>query len=504
MMAPKRFPRLLYNRITIIGVAISLVSLIVMTFLYLIDIYATETNPYFGIFLYMIMPVFLIGGMILIPIGMYFNWRRWKKTGEMQVPKWPLVDLNDKSQRNAAFIFIVGTIIFLGISAVGSYEAFHYSESVDFCGRLCHSVMKPEYTAYSHSPHARVACVACHVGPGADWYARSKLSGAYQVYATAADIYPRPIPTPIKNLRPAQETCEQCHWPEKFFGSRQVINDHYMYGDNNTHWPITMMMKIGGRNIRTGEATGIHWHVNPDVDVFYIPRDSTRQDIPWVKVINNVTGRETIYQNESDPLSPEEIAAAEPRLMDCVDCHNRPSHIYNSPDYAVDEAIAAGLIDPTLPEIKRVAVEAMAAEYETEADALAAISKSLTEFYQGAYPEIIESQKTALDNAIAAVQKEFSLNIFPEMKTRWQVYPNNIGHSNWPGCMRCHEGGHTNPEGRPITHDCNACHTIMAQGSGDRAMHAQTGDGLEFVHPEDIDEMWKEMGCYECHTGTQP
>ena len=387
-MANRKFPRLFYNRITFAGVSISLVSIIVMTFLYLIDVYASQTNPYFGIFLYMVMPVFLIGGMILIPAGMFFNWRHLKKTGEVKLPKWPLVDLNDKAQRNAAIIFFTGTICFLGISAIGSYEAFHYTESVQFCGKLCHSVMKPEYTAYSHSPHARVACVECHVGPGADWYAKSKLSGAYQVYAVTVDNYPRPIPTPIKNLRPAQETCEQCHWPAKFFGERQNIKDHYKYDNDNTHWQITMLMKIGGQNLLSGEASDIHWHISKDFDVLYIPRDSTRQDIPWVKVVNNKTGKETVYQTDDNPLTAEEIAAATPRRMDCVDCHNRPSHIYNSPDHAIDLAIAAGLIDPNLPEIKRASVESMTAKYNTEDEAMAGITKSIKDFYQSDYPDL--------------------------------------------------------------------------------------------------------------------
>jgi hypothetical protein len=414
------------------------------------------------------------------------------------------VDLNDRKQRNAGFIFIMGSVLFLCVTALGSYQAYHYSESVAFCGRLCHSVMKPEHTAYSRSPHARVACVACHVGPGADWFAKSKLSGAYQVYATLADIYPRPIPTPIENLRPAQETCEQCHWPEKFFGSRQNIYNHFMYDELNTNWPINMLIKIGGRNIRSGSVIDIHWHVSPDIDVTYRSRGEERQEIPWVNVINTVTGEETVYRNEDDPFSDEDIADAELRIMDCVDCHNRPSHIYNSPDLAIDEAIGAGLIDPGLPEIKRVAVEAMAADYESEDEALDAIARIIPEFYQANYDDIYDSLRPAVDSAVRAVQNEFANSIFPEMKVRWSEYPDNIGHFDWPGCMRCHEGRHVDDRGRRITHQCDACHVIMAQGGGAEEIAVSTEEGLEFEHPEDIGEAWREMGCYECHSGTQP
>ena len=94
------------------------------------------------------------------------------------------------------------------ISAVLSYRAYQFTDSVAFCGATCHTPMKPEYTAYQDSPHARVPCVGCHVGPGATWYVRSKLSGTYQVYAVFRDVYPRPITTPISDLRPVQQACE--------------------------------------------------------------------------------------------------------------------------------------------------------------------------------------------------------------------------------------------------------------------------------------------------------
>jgi len=500
----RKFPRLAYNWLSIIGAFVAAISALIMTFLYVIDLFASTTNPYFGIFLYMVMPVFLIGGLVLIPIGMFWQWRRFKKYGQIEPALWPKMDLNDPGQRNAVFLFTLVSVLFLGATAIGSYQAFHFSESVTFCGKVCHAVMKPEHTAYLNSPHARVACVECHVGPGADWYAKSKLSGAYQVYAVLANVYPRPIPTPIKNLRPARETCEQCHWPDKFFGSRQKIFDHYMYNEENTHWPIEMLIKVGGTDVRTGEATDIHWHVNPDVNVEYIHRDEKRLDIPWVRVINVKTGDTTIYENTSEPLAEAEIDSLPIRIMDCVDCHNRPSHIYHSPDYSVDQAMAAGQVDPNLPSIKSVAVEAMSAEYETEPQALAAIDQAVNEYYKGSHADVYDSVKSSIMTSIAAIQGEFSRNIFPEMKVKWSEYPNNIGHFDWPGCMRCHAGNHASEQGQVITHDCNACHLILSQGSGDRRQVSSTEEGLEFVHPEDISEAWREMPCNECHTGVQP
>lgn len=500
-----KLPRLVYNWLSTAGVFIAVIAALLMLILLGIAAYREDTNPYFGMFLYMVLPPILLFGLLLIPIGMFRTWRKWKREGQESVPKWPYIDLNKRSHRNATVIFFFGTIIFLALSAVGSYEAYHYSESVTFCGKTCHSVMKPEYVAYQNSPHARVACTACHVGPGAGWYAKSKLSGAYQVYATTADKYPRPIPTPIKNLRPAQETCEQCHWPGKFFGAQQRQFNHYMYDSANTSWPINMLIKTGGGDPKTGQTAGIHWHMNIGVRVEYIARDERRQEIPWVRITDLQTGRVTTYQDSQNPLSDEEIAQAEIRIMDCMDCHNRPSHVYNSPDHMIDLAILTGKMDRGLPDVKRVAVEAMATIYETEDEGFQKIANYITDYYRKNYPELYQQKRVRVDEAVIATQEAFVQNIFPEMKVRWEGYPNNIGHFTYPGCMRCHAGNHTSEDGLTITRDCNTCHTILSQGSGERAQMATTQEGLEFVHPDELTgEAWKEMGCFDCHTGVAP
>jgi hypothetical protein len=503
-MERRNLPRLAYNWLSIAGSIVAIVSFIMILFLLALSFFSKLESPYIGILLYMILPLFLVIGLVLIPIGMFFEWRRGKKTGEIKRDRWPYIDLNKASHRNATIIFIFGTLIFIATSSVGIYEAYHYSESVEFCGTTCHKVMKPEYTAYKQSPHARVPCTDCHVGPGAGWYTKSKLSGAYQVYAVTANIYPRPIPTPIKNLRPAQETCEQCHWPERFFGSQQKMFDHYMYDESNTHWPINMLLKTGGSNPGTGFATGIHWHININSMIDYIPRDESRQDIPWVKVTMKGSGAITIYQDADNPLTDEEIAQAEPRLMDCMDCHNRPSHQFFSPDFAIDQAINIGLIDPAIPEIKRVAVENISAKYDSDEDAFSKIAEAIPDFYEENYPEFYHDNRDLIDAAVPAIQDAYAKNIFPIMKARWSVYPINVGHFRNIGCMRCHDGNHKSDDGRVISHQCDACHTIMAQGSGEKAEFTSTAEGLEFQHPIDIDEMWREVGCYECHTGEQP
>ncbi len=499
-----RLPRLAYNWISSLGAFIALAMGLVIIVMLIINFTLEQTSAYFGIFLYMVLPAILIFGLLLIPVGMFRQWRRWKRGEATELPTWPMIDLNNPRHRNATMIFIIGTTLFFVISAVGSYQAYHYSESVEFCGTTCHTVMEPQHTAYQASPHARVACVECHVGTGASWYAKSKLSGAYQVYAVMANVYPRPIPTPIADLRPARETCEECHWPEKTYGQGLRTFTHYMYDDDNSKWTTEMKIITDTGEPHEGQKAGIHWHINPDIQIEYIAADRGRQEVPWVRVTEKSTGIVTIYEDESNPLDQAARDTLETRIMDCIDCHNRPSHIYRSPDYAVDRAIQAGYVDPSLPGIKSLAVETMAAEYETKDAALTAIASRINEHYQSSGLQDDPGKRKAVESSIAGIQTAFSQNIFPVMKARWDVYPSNIGHFNDIGCMRCHAGNHKSSAGAVITHDCSACHTIVAQGPVGAIERDSTGHGLEFKHPVDIDEAWKETGCYDCHTGVQP
>ena len=500
-----RLPVAYYNWISIFGAYVASVSvLLIILFLAISFFFDFASNPYLGIVQFLVLPGLMVLGLILIPLGAMWRRRRIRREGAVERRRWPRIDFNQRSHRNAMAVFAFGSIVVIFVSAVGSYQTFHYTESVSFCGETCHDVMEPEYTAYKNSPHARVACVACHIGPGAGWWVKSKLSGAYQVYAVVAGVYPRPIPTPVKNLRPAQETCEQCHWPEKFYGAQQKEFFHYKYDDSNTSWPINMLIKTGGGDPNTGQAHGIHWHMFIQNKVEYIARDEKRQDIPWVKITDRTTQRSEVYVNKDNPLTDEEIAAAQPRTMDCIDCHNRPSHIYNSPDHAVDMLLQAGRVDSTLPGIKQIAVAAMAKVYETREEADEGIAGKIADYYQSKHPDLYGLKKDAIDRSIEGVQYAFSQNIFPEMKVRWDEYPSNLGHFTSPGCFRCHNSSMVNEIGVAITSDCNTCHVIIAQGSGDRAQVSPATEGLEFEHPEDIDEAWREMGCFECHTGEQP
>lgn len=503
-MSKPGLPGLTRNKVTALGALIALATLLAIILMIMAEALSEKSNPYFGVILYMILPAILVFGLLLIPLGMWLAWRRQRRTHVDETTGWPVVDLNRPSHRNATLVFVLGTVFFLLLSSFGVYQAYHYSESVDFCGRLCHTVMQPQYTAYQQSPHARVSCTECHVGYGADWYAKSKLSGAYQVYATLTDVFPQPIPTPIENLRPARETCEQCHWPEKHYGGRLREFVHYRYDETNTPWHLEMLIKTGGDESEGLHTSGIHWHINKEVLIEYVARDEKRQDIPWVRYTNKQTGEVVVFQDVDAPLSDESLAGKNLRRMDCLDCHNRPSHIFHSPDHLMDQLLLTGRISTALPEIKSMAVGVMASEYDSAEEAHEAIGAQLRLYYSSEYPELPAAHSGEIDNAVAAVQDAFAQNFFPDMKARWSVYPNNIGHFNDIGCMRCHDGFHQAEDGRTITHECNACHSILAQGPEGEIERAESTEGSEFRHPEDIDKAWLEMGCYECHDGTQP
>ena len=492
---------LIENWISLAGAILAASSFFAVLCLIAMDFFAEFSNPYMGILTYVVAPTFLILGLTLIIVGVALQWRHRHRLAPADQPRHLRIDLNIPGHRKALLIVSVVTFVFLVMTAVGSYRTYHFTESVTFCGKTCHTVMKPEFTAYQNSPHARVTCVQCHIGPGAGWFVKSKLSGSYQVYSVLAHKYPQPIPTPIKNLRPAQETCEQCHWPQKFYGSAERLNTHFQADESNTVWTIRLLMKIGGGDPTHGPVGGIHWHMNIGSKVEYIAADETRQKIPWVRITGK-DGKVTLYEtSEADEkLKPEQVTEGAMRRMDCIDCHNRPSHVYNPPAKAVNIALATGRIDPKIPFIKKKAVEALIKEYQTTDEALTAIEQSLTKFYATEQGEYGKQNPAEVQQAIDELKKIYTSNFFPEMKVTWRVYPSNIGHTIFPGCYRCHDGKHVSEDGKKISHDCNSCHTIIAQGSGMEAT-SLSPQGLEFKHPVDIAEMWKEMNCAECHTG---
>ncbi|MEN8191546.1 MAG: NapC/NirT family cytochrome c [Bacteroidota bacterium] len=503
-----KLPETTKNWLSLIGATISTVAILMIIFLLTVSLAFNQGGSYLGLVIYIILPAFLIAGLILIPIGMF---RKRKQLNRQNVPgnisrPLPFVDLNLPAHRNATFIFVIGTAIFLFISAVGSYETFHFTESVSFCGEICHTVMNPEFIAYQTSPHARVKCVECHVGEGADWYMRSKLSGLRQVYKTVIGDIPKPIQTPIQNLRPARETCEKCHWPQKFYSRSIRMERHYLRDEENSEWDINLVMKVGAEFDALGLEEGIHWHINPNVKVEYAATDFRRQNIPWVRLTDKKTGQVTIFDSADEPLDEDEIDILEIREVDCIDCHNRPSHDYKPPEFFINNAITAGNISLELPEIKSIATSICAQQYSSTDSALAEIKLSIEDFYTENYPEVIEEHNELLQETISSIQEQFLQNIFPEMNVRWDQYPINIGHIKSPGCFRCHDDNHVSENGQFISRDCNLCHLINSQGSPQKMQRSSINESLVFIHPgDDVEqEDWEENMCHDCHEEDGP
>lgn len=492
-------PSSLKNWISLAGATIALISLFMIVFLFAVTLTLEKQAAYLGLVVYILLPGVMLTGLMFIPVGMFYKIRRDHREGVRPKQDWPRIDLNDPRQRNAALIFAVGTTLFLFLSAFGSYQAFEYTESVSFCGTLCHTVMEPEHVAHSNSAHARVRCVECHVGPGVDWYVRSKLSGLYQVYAVSTNKFPRPIPTPIENLRPARAVCEQCHWPQKFYAHQYLVRTHYLPDRENTRWEIGLTLKIGPPQQSRSYHSGIHWHINPQVKIEYRSSNEKREELPWVRYTNLETGQVKVFQDAENALQPAQIGSIAPRTMDCLDCHNRPSHRYLSPSAFIDLAMASGEIPSDLPELKREAVQLCSSSYATSEAATEAIGSGLKSLYRDKFPEIWNKRRQEVEQAVDAVQANYVRNAFPEMKANWNAYPDHIGHLESNGCFRCHNGRHRTSEGEIISNACDLCHTIVSQGTPDALEQATLGGSLPFRHPVDIGGMWSETPCADCH-----
>lgn len=498
-----KLPKSYYNWTSVLGSSIAIIAFFLIAFFFVVSVLFNQGSSYMGLIIYIVLPAIMVTGMILIPIGMVLHIRKQSKLEFISgTQKWPRVDLNDQKHRNAFTLFVIISFLFLFLTSIGSYEAFVYSESVPFCGTLCHSVMEPEYVTYQRSAHARVACVECHVGEGADWYVRSKLSGLYQVYAVTSDNFPRPIPTPIANLRPARETCERCHWPEKFYPKRIKNERHFLTDQNNTEWNIQLTMKIGPDHHTQKLSEGIHWHINPNVKIDYMSADDKSEFIQWIKYTNLATGEEFVYEDNMMPPDSTFFANGTHHIMDCMDCHNRPSHGYLSPPDFIDAAMASNSINPQIPYIKQAAMEALKGIYSTKDSADLMIKKTILEFYQQNHPEINDSEN--INNAIESIKIAYHQNTFPEMKVRWDVYPDHKGHMEAQGCFRCHDDNHSTKDGRVISKDCNLCHSISAQGSPDSLQLARFGENMEFIHPVDIGTDWQDYSCVDCHAYLYP
>lgn len=456
------------NLLSLIGTLMMVLSLLFIMALLVMQAMGFEGGAYLGIVTFVVLPMMFLSGVAIVPLGIWLQKRRDAKAAAEGRPvgHLPIVDLNSESTRGVLLGFIALAVPVLAIGAGLTYKAVHYMDSDEFCGMACHKVMEPEYTAFQRSPHARVGCAGCHIGPGAQWFVKAKISGSWQLIAVALDLYPRPIPTPVHSLRPSSGTCEQCHWPTKFLGDRLKVRTHYAEDEANTELKTALMVKVGGKV--AGQSQGIHWHVDPNHRVRYLA-DPTREIMHEVELTDLVEGTTKVFKGEEP--APE---GTEWRTMDCVDCHNRASHIYRSPEFEMDLALEEGRIDRSLPYIRREGLRIITEkDYESHAAAREGISAAVQAFYAQNYPDL--SGTPAVEQAGKALGDAYAWNNFPHMKVTWNTYPDHIGHHSSPGCFRCHDNKHKTDDGEKIGKRCNTCHNVVADEESDSALLQELG-----------------------------
>ena len=392
--------------------------------------------PLFGVFVFAGVPIlFVAGGIVFV-----------------------LAIMAEAPQRQKLFFLMSAGAVGIILLVVGGYQLVQFTDSTAFCGRLCHRVMYPEFTVYQASPHSRVLCVNCHVGPGAGYLVKSKLAGVPLIFATLTGNYDRPIPAPVHSLRPARETCEQCHWPQRFTGDFAVQHTTYAPDENNTSSTDTRILRVGGG--QAAAAQGIHWHVASTM--YYLPLDDARQDIGWVSVETPQGRIEYINPGEAVQVTDARIKK-DKRLMDCVDCHNRATHQFNSPEDLLDNALVQGQIDASLPYLKRVATAALDPENPSLQQAYDKV-EAIKDFYSTSYPDVYRQKSVAIDEAVGVIKGIAVLTTFPDMRVNWNTYLNNIGHQSSPGCFRCHGRlvAKNGPrQGQTISANCTLCHYLV-------------------------------------------
>jgi hypothetical protein len=437
--SPAAAPPLGRNPLTLAGVALTTASAVAFVAYYVVDELGLLASPYAGLFGFFLVPALFLLGLALIPLGI---WREARRRRAGRGPwQWPLVDVGNRTTRRVIVAVAVLTLVNLGIVAVAGMGAVHYMETNRFCGQVCHEPMQPQFTAHAAGAHARVDCVACHVSPGAAGAVRAKLNGTRQLYEVARGTYPRPIRA-AGRVPGASDTCVMCHQPGFTVRDTTRVIREYADDEANTETVTTLDMT----------TRRIHWHARPDVVVEYAVSDADPNVVPYVKV--------TQGGNAPDEYFAPSVTAAPTtplRRMDCLDCHSRPAHTFSaSAERAVDTAIGLGEIDRALPSVREQTVAALKAEYANEATALAAIADRLNQFYatrdQALAPQVAR--------AVAAAQRLYRTNVFPEMKVTWGTYPTQLGHTDVPGCFRCHDDEKKTRDGRLVRQDCEICHSM--------------------------------------------
>jgi NapC/NirT cytochrome c family, N-terminal region len=449
MNAPRPSRALLRHPLAIAGALIATTSAVIFVALLIAALTGLFNGPYAGLVVFVGIPGLFIAGLALVPVGMWLQSRRLRRDPTAGAD-WPVVDFRIARVRRISLVVIALAALNLIVLLVAGYGSLHWMETPQFCGQVCHTPMTPQFTAWQHGAHAKIACATCHVGEGARGFVHAKLNGVHQLVAVTTRSFARPIPPgAVVPVGGHDLTCGRCHQPGRIPGD--VVRVIRTYGDDekNTESITALMMHVG-RGSSSGRS--IHWHADSSVRVEYAYTDTGRQTIPYVRVTRANGQMKEFFASDAghEPAGEDKL-----RRMDCVDCHNMVGHrIFPTAEQAVDQALAGSVESRRLPFARRESVRVLNASYSGEGEAMQGIARGLRSFYE-AHPG---SDPAAIDKTVAALQEVYRHNVFPVMKVTWGTYPDNTGHSTSAGCFRCHDGSHTAKDGSTISGDCEFCH----------------------------------------------
>jgi hypothetical protein len=450
------FAALVRHPLAIAGVLIATAAGVSFVVLTVAGLAGLVHNPYAWLVVFIGLPALLVLGLLLIAAGTWLERRRLAH--QSRAADWLVLDLRRTGVRRTVLIVSALTLINVSIILLAGYGSLHYMESPTFCGQVCHTPMRPQFTAWQMASHAGTECVQCHVGDGPRAFLRAKLAGVRQLRHVIANSYPRPIP-PGADMPPGAQaaTCRGCHRPEQAVGDRIRVVREYADDEANTETKTVLQMHLGA-----GSASGraIHWHADPAIRVEYAATGEGNETIPYVK-LTKPDGRVTEYL-ASDADATATAAVTPPpttalRRMDCIDCHNTVGHpMAPSAAQAVDQAIAFGQISRQLPYVRREGIKLLTVAYDSDEAAMTGIDRDLRRFY-ASYGDAIDAQ--AIARTVTALQAQYRRAVFPSMKVTWGAYPTQKGHTTATGCFRCHDDSHKDKTGATISGDCEYCHT---------------------------------------------
>lgn len=488
-------PAAFYNPLSLIGSVIAGFNVGLIIFLLIINLSSSSPSPYADLIILFILPLFVLIGVFFIVFGI-LRYRKRRKAG-LPAQRLIVLDFNDGKQRTIVLLVSVGFIILSLIYAFAMYQGYQFVESDYFCGQTCHSVMGPEDTAHSVSYHENVQCSTCHVGSGTNYFILSKLRGVKMLAELIRGDYAKPVPVPLTDLRPSEQICGACH-SYKFQRSQpQEERTFYLSDENNTPWMVEIIFKVSGEGVSAGSNSWMHWHSAVASEIDYAAPDAGQEKIPWIRAVA-LDGMETIYY-EQDSTSKEQAPAGSQIIhMDCNDCHNRTGHEFNPADWMLNRLLETGMIDSSLPEIKKIAIEALDGDYSTQDEGVTAVSTTIDDFYKVNYPEVYSSQNVQIQDAINTLMEAYKQNYDPDMDASWRSFPDNTGHMYTQGCFRCHDGNHVNDKGEVLSKDCNLCH-LLAQRSQTEGGSGVSLNEAQYPHPVDIGSAYKDQDCSACH-----